>query len=471
MKYCIHGHFYQPPREDPITKQIPKERGAEPYNNWNERICANCYTPNAIAGNFEKMSFNIGPTLFQWMFENVPETADLIVSQERTNYTKNGVGNAIAQAYNHSILPLQPILDKITQVRWGIEEFKYRFGHAPSGMWLPETAVDLETLCVLSDQGLTFTILAPWQVIAMDDSAGVGPFLIELPGGRPPFVVFPYDRETSTKISFVPQFTENGDAFIKNILHKKTGRHGLTLFASDGELYGHHQRFRDIFLNYILGEGAEKNTINWTYPALYLKENKVHSWAKLVEPSSWSCMHGVGRWSEDCGCTANSGWKLPMRQAINAIADWVDAIYTQAFSGLPIEEKLIQGMVWELRHRYIDVILGEKTVLELCEEVFSEISQCLVIPKITVLLEAQLERQKMFTSCGWFFDDFNRIEPANNIAYAAKAVWLCQQVSDVPFEKSLLDLLRKTNSQVTGLNAEIIFLRTLERAERELSLN
>ncbi len=471
MKYCIHGHFYQPPREDPITKQIPKERGAEPYNNWNERICANCYTPNALAGNFEKMSFNIGPTLFQWMFENVPETADLIVSQERTNYTKNGVGNAIAQAYNHSILPLQPILDKITQVRWGIEEFKYRFGHAPSGMWLPETAVDLETLCVLSDQGLTFTILAPWQVIAMDDSGGVGPFLIELPGGRPPFVVFPYDRETSTKISFVPQFTENGDAFIKNILHKKTGRNGLTLFASDGELYGHHQRFRDIFLNYILGEGAEKNTINWTYPALYLKENKVHSWAKLVEPSSWSCMHGVGRWSEDCGCTANSGWKLPMRQAINAIADWVDAIYTQAFSGLPIEEKLIQGMVWELRHRYIDVILGEKTVLELCEEVFSEISQCLDIPKITVLLEAQLERQKMFTSCGWFFDDFNRIEPANNIAYAAKAVWLCQQVSDVPFEKSLLDLLRKTNSPVTGLNAEIIFLRTLERAERELSLN
>jgi len=471
MNYSIHGHFYQPPREDPITKRIPKEKGAEPYKNWNERICADCYTPNAQARNFGKISFNIGPTLFQWMFENAPETANLIVAQEKANYMENGVGNGMAQAYNHSILPLQSVLDKITQVRWGIEEFKFRFGHDPLGMWLPETAVDLETLCVLSDHGLIFTILAPWQIQALDGLAEPGPFLINLPDGRKPFVVFPYDRETSTKISFIPQFTENGDAFIKNMLRKKTGQQGLKLFASDGELYGHHQRFRDLFLSYILGDGAEKNAIHWTYPALFLKENTVQTRAKLVEPSSWSCMHGVGRWSEDCGCTANSGWKAPMRQAINAIADWIDAIYIQAFSGLPLEDKLIEDLAWELRHRYIDVILGEKTVLELCEELFKGVSQFLDVRKITVLLEAQLERQKMFTSCGWFFDDFNRIEPANNIAYAAKAVWLCQQVSDVPFGKSLLDMLRKTNSPETGLNAEMIFLRTLERAERELSLN
>lgn len=471
MNYSIHGHFYQPPREDPITKEIPKERGADPYKNWNERICANCYTPNALAGNFEKISFNIGPTLFQWMFDNVPETANLIVAQEKANYRKNGVGNGMAQAYSHSILPLQSTLDKITQVRWGIVEFKFRFGHAPLGMWLPETAVDLETLCVLSDQGLTFTILAPWQVQTLEDFTEPGPYLIDLPDDRPPFVVFPYDRETSTKISFIPQFTENGDVFIKNMLRKKTTQQGLMLFASDGELYGHHQRFRDIFLNYILGKGAEKHAINWTYPALYLQENNVRSHAKLVEPSSWSCMHGVGRWSEDCGCTANSKWKAPMRKAINAIADWVDAIYIQAFSGLPLEEKLIEDLAWELRHRYIDVILGNKTVLELCEELFKDEYQSLDMKKITILLEAQHERQKMYTSCGWFFDDFNRIEPANNIAYAAKAVWLCQQVSYVPFEDSLMDMLRKTNSPETGLNAETIFKRTLERAERELSLN
>lgn len=469
MKYCIHGHFYQPPREDPITKRIPKERGADPYRNWNERICADCYTPNALAGNFEKISFNIGPTLFQWIIDNVPETAELIIAQEKTNYLKHGVGNGLAQAYNHSILPLQSKLDKMTQVRWGLEEFKYRFGHVPCGMWLPETAVDLETLCVLSDQGIRFTILAPWQIQPVDARVEEGPFLIDLPNGRSPFVVFPYDRETSTKMSFIPQSTENGDAFLRTILRKNSGRKGLVLFASDGELYGHHQHFRDLFLSYISRDGAEKNGIQWTYPALFLQENSIRLRTKLVEPSSWSCLHGVGRWTEDCGCTPGSKWKAPMRMAMNAIAEWIDACYLEAFNELSIEKVAVEDLAWELRHRYIDVILGKRTVSELGEEVFNQYWQQLDKAKISVLLEAQLERQKMFTSCGWFFDDFNRIEPANNIAYAAMSVWLCQQVSDAFFDKSLLELLRKTNSPETGLNAETIFLRTLERAEKELN--
>lgn len=468
MKFCIHGHFYQPPREEPISNKIPNERGASPYKNWNERICAECYTPNAQAGNFEKISFNIGPTLFNWMFENVPETAKLIVEQENVNFNKYGVGNGMAQAYNHSILPLQSWLDKITQVRWGVEEFKHRFGHSPDGMWLAETGVDLETLCALSDCGLCFTILAPWQVKPLDGQNQSGPFLVDLPDGRSPFVVFTYDREVSTKISFMPKATENGDDFLRYIFGKHNKKNGITLLASDGELYGHHQKFRDLFLTYILGDGASKLGIQWTYPALYLKENAVNKRAMLDEPSSWSCMHGVGRWSYDCGCTPGSEWKAPMREAINAIAEWVDEQYLYAFKGLNLQYYENSEYAWEMRHRYIDIMLGKKTVDKLGEEIFGEFWKELDTNKIAILLEAQLERQRMFTSCGWFFDDFNRIEPANNIAYAAKAVWLCMKANNEKFDTSILDLLRKTNSPKTGLNAETIFLNTLERAEQRV---
>jgi len=468
MNFCIHGHFYQPPREEPISNKIPNERGASPYKNWNERICAECYNPNARAGNFEKISFNIGPTLFNWMFENVPETAKLIVEQENANFNKYGVGNGMAQAYNHSILPLQSWLDKITQVRWGVEEFKHRFGHSPDGMWLAETGVDLETLCALSDCGLCFTILAPWQIKPFDGQNQNGPFLVDLPDGRNPFVVFTYDRDVSTKISFMPKATENGDDFLRYIFGKYNKKNGITVLASDGELYGHHQKFRDLFLTYILGDGASKLGIQWTYPALYLKENAVNKRAMLDEPSSWSCMHGVGRWSYDCGCTPGSEWKAPMREAINAIAEWVDEQYLSAFKGSNLQNYENSEYGWEMRHRYIDVMLGKKSVDKLGEEIFGEFWKELETNKIAILLEAQLERQKMFTSCGWFFDDFNRIEPANNIAYAAKAVWLCMKANNEKFDTSILDLLRKTNSPKTGLNAETIFLNTLERAEQRV---
>ncbi len=469
MKYIVHGHFYQPPREDPITNQIPNEKGALPYQNWNERITAECYTPNALVGNFGKISFNVGPTLFDWLVDHAPETAALIVAQEQETFEKCGVGNGMAQAYNHSILPLQSKLDKVTQIRWGIEEFKYRFGHAPEGMWLPETGVDLETLCVLSDCGLKFTILAPWQIKPVDSQLEDGPFLVELPGGRQPFIVFTYNREYSTMISFLPKSTENGDRFLQGVLRKNGGKKGLTLFASDGELYGHHQRFRDLFLSYILGLGGKSNGVQWTYPGLFLKENDVQNFATLVEPSSWSCLHGVGRWARDCGCTPGACWKEPMRRALNAIADWVDACYVEAFSGLEADLPEVPDQIWELRHRYIDKILGLTSLDALGEDVFGDSWAKLDSKNIAVLMEAQLERQKMFTSCGWFFEDFNRIEPANNIAYAAKAVWLCQKVNHRSFDGAILELLKEAKSPKTGLNAEQIFIRTLERAERELA--
>jgi alpha-amylase/alpha-mannosidase (GH57 family) len=180
---CIHGHFYQPPREDPITGLIPQEVGAAPYQNWNERIHAECYRPNAELGNFERMSFNIGPTLFRWMESHDPDTYHRILAQDRANLERNGVGNAMAQAYNHTILPLATLADKRTQIKWGIADFTHRFGRKPEGLWLPETAADLETLTVLAEQDIQFTILAPWQgdLDPLDTSE---PYRVALPDGR-----------------------------------------------------------------------------------------------------------------------------------------------------------------------------------------------------------------------------------------------------------------------------------------------
>src|SRR5512140_3638531 len=184
LAFSVHGHFYQPPREDPLSGEIPIEPGAAPYRNWNERINAHCYRPNAELGNFERISFNVGPTLMEWMAKNDPETLSRIVEQERRNLDKFGVGNGMAQAYNHTILPLASPQDKVTQVRWGIADFEYHFGHEPQGMWLPETAADDETLWVLADCGIECTILAPWQAAPVEGETldPTHPYQIQLPG-------------------------------------------------------------------------------------------------------------------------------------------------------------------------------------------------------------------------------------------------------------------------------------------------
>lgn len=461
MNFCIHGHFYQPPREDAISDFIPDEIGAEPYANWNERILAECYEPNAKAGNFGRISFNIGPTLFKWMATSRPDVVGMIVDQERANYEKFGTGNAIAQAYNHSILPLQNKMDKITQVRWGIKDFEFRFGHSPEGMWLPETAVDMETLTVLSDLGIRFTFLAPWQVHTDHESSG--PFLIALPGGRPPFIVFTYDQDASTKVSFIPKATTNGDEFLYDFVRVRSGRHvPFVSIASDGELYGHHQPFRDYFLTYVLTEGASRFQLNPTWPGRWLQENSVKEWGKIIENTSWSCLHGVERWKTNCGCTPTAYWKAPLRHALDEIAEWIDRAYEDVLIGY-MEDP------WELRHRYVDVILGqisiEKLIKQFCGCVLSEEEN----QRIAWLLRAQYERQRMYTSCGFFFDEFHRIEPQNNIAYAANAVWLTQKAVGFDFSPAYSELLSKVGSQKTGLRGDTVFAQTLIRAKAETS--
>lgn len=460
---CVHGHFYQPPREDPLTSEIPLEPGATPYQNWNERILAECYAPNALAGNMSRISFNIGPTLFQWLEMADPRTAARIVAQDRMNVDKYGVGNAMAQSYHHTILPLATLQDKITQVRWGIADFKYRFGHKPAGMWLPETAVDNETLSVLADNGIQFTILAPWQAVdANIDSSH--PYRVELPGGRS-IIVFFYNQTLSTRVSFDPGATVNAEWFARNLVlpefrhrDQPDGEPELIMIASDGELYGHHQRLREKFLAYLLDGALTNSGIEFTYPALWLKKYRTFRTSSIVQNSSWSCHHGVTRWMGPCDCTSNGAWKAHMRQAFERIAMAIDEIYMNEIAPIIADP-------WELRHRYIYVLQGQTTLEDLASDMAGRHLEPDVLSKISGLLCAQNERQKMFTSCGWFFDDFNRIEPRNAVAYAAQAVWLTNRATGVDLSRRALSWLHPVKSWRSELSADEVFGNHLERAQ------
>lgn len=466
--FSIHGHFYQPPREDPLTGEVPLEPGAAPYSNWNERVYDHCYRPNAEMGNFARISFNIGPTLFQWMAEHHPETAAMIVEQERSNFNRYGAGNAMAQAYNHTILPLAARHDKITQVLWGIGDYEHRFGHKPAGMWLPEAAVDVETLEALADAGIRFTILAPWQATAphLDISR---PYRVPLTGGRE-IVVFFYHQELSMRVSFDPGVSVNADRFANDLLitkfkpvQRRSDPNQLFVIASDGELYGHHQPFRDKFLAYLMNGALHGKSILPVYPARWLQEHSVDQVMQIRPNTSWSCHHGILRWSGACGCTPHAGWKAPLRSALQHISDEVDRYYLEALQPY-LEDP------WALRHQYIQVLTGNVQAETLIRGVIGQSLSQEEIIKIELLLQAQYERQRMFTSCGWFFDDFDRIEPRNNVAYAAQAVWLTFLATGVNLTCAAQEWLRPVKSWRSGLSADLVFNHHLGRAREHYQL-
>ncbi len=458
----IHGHFYQPPREDPISGLIPSEYGASPYRNWNERIYAECYLPNARLGNFEKISFNIGPTLFAWIASFDPNSSRLIAAQDRANLHQYGVGNAIAQSYNHTILPLATYEDKVTQVEWGIADFVHRFGRKPLGMWLPETAVDLETLNILAEHGIEFTILAPWQAenSALDVTE---PYRVALSAGKSISVFF-YHQELSAGISFNPGLTINADDFVKHALlpsflgeKLQRAEPQLLLIASDGELYGHHQQFRDRFLAHLVNGASTGAGIDKTYPALWLKHYPPRHWVSIREGTSWSCHHGVERWKGNCDCTTADGrWKGYLRQAFNRLAYQVDKVYVNTLETYRIEP-------WELRNAYIHVLLGEVSANELICQAAGRRLEKEQLSQVHQLLEAQKERQRIFTSCGWFFDDFSRLEPRNNVAYAAQAVRLTNLATGVNLSQQLADDLHYVVSRRANMRGDKVFLREMQK--------
>ncbi len=467
LSYIIHTHFYQPPREDPLTGQIPVERGAFPYLNWNEKIYTECYQPNVDQGNIGKVSFNIGPTLFSWLESQHPETSQKIIEADSLNVQRHRTGNAIAQAYNHTILPLASRRDKVTQVTWGIADFVHRFRRKPQGMWLPETAMDLETLEVLAEHGIEFTILAPWQADdpAVDPSE---PYLVRLGGDRS-LTVFFYHQELSTRISFDPWTTLNADQFAEFYLlpgfdQKKLQNHvpQVLMLASDGELYGHHQPLRNFFLERLVDGAVKSLNMHPTYPGRWLAENPARQSIRLMENTAWSCHHGLGRWLGECDCTPDDGvWKVRLRRAFLQLAGALDGLF------LEVTQPYFQDP-WSLRDQYIHVILGE---ISLDEFLFTQSGQRLKSDtslRVHQMLEAQRERQRMFTSCGWFFDTFDRIEPQNVVAYAAQAVLLARQATGVDLTSSVLEDLNLVVSRDTHRSAGAIFNHHLTRARQKI---
>ncbi|MCE5207231.1 MAG: DUF3536 domain-containing protein [Chloroflexi bacterium] len=458
--FCIHGHFYQPPRENPLTGKIPEELGAAPFHDWNERINDQCYQPNAELRNFEGISFDIGPTLVDWMAKADPQTLAGIIEQDHVNVRRYGVGNAMAQAYNHTILPLASTADKWTQIRWGIEDFKYRYLHQPMGMWLPETAVDLETLDILAQNDIQFTILAPWQakVKNLDVSR---PYWVDCFEGRR-MIVFFYHQNLSTRISFDPGATANADQFLnQTLLPQFNNRNGnspkdqLLIIASDGETYGHHHPFRDKFLSYLLNRAVQGQEVQKSFPALWLMDHAPSETVEINENTSWSCPHGVKRWATSCGCTENGTWKRPLRKAFNQIANEIDKIYTQRLSIYPADP-------WKLRHDYISVINQQIPEDDYIRQNIPANMDEQEVRRIALLLAAQFERQRMFTSCAWFFDDFDRIEPKNNVKYAAQAVWLTQLASGLDLNAAARRCLEPVKSWRSGLTAGTVYGQHLQ---------
>jgi alpha-amylase/alpha-mannosidase (GH57 family) len=459
---CVHGHFYQPPREDPLTGEIPQEKGADPFHDWNEKIFAECYLPNLEEGNFSRISFNIGPTLFTWMEQVYPEAVSMIIAADRANVAKYGVGNAIAQPYNHTILPLATREDKITQISWGIDDFQHRFGRKPQGMWLPEAAVDLQTMKIMADHGIEFTILAPWQA-AEDSMNPTVPYHVKVAGGKS-MTVFFYEAELSMLVSFQPDATTNANAFVENHLRRvdakwpMDGNRIITL-ASDGELYGHHQPMREKFLAYLLAHAAQDAGCEVKYPALWLKENKVDSVMEILQNTSWSCHHGVSRWDGTCDCTPNAGWKHIFRTVFNELSNDLDDIYNEQ-AGKMVADPM------HAKTAYLSVMKDEYS--------WNEFLSRELIPNLTLtdeqklrlhyLFESQWERQRMYTSCAWFFEDFDRIEPQNNVAYLAQAIWLTLQASGIDLSTKAERLLSDVKSNRVKLSADQVFIKHWKRA-------
>ena len=416
---CIHGHFYQPPRHDPISGRVPHEPGAEPYRDFNQRITAECYRPNATLGNFSRISFDLGPTLAAWLERHDPETYRRILEQERMHYELHGCSNGLAQVYSHAIMPLASAREKRIQVAWGLADFRRRFGHKAPGVWLAETAVDTATLAVLADFGVGFTVLSPYQAAGPVDTSE--PYWVRLPDGRA-ITVFFYQGSLSGAVSFDAGITTNADVFSTSALgqhvnREKLARGGrqLLLIATDGELYGHHQPFRQHFLSHLLRVAAPARGFEVTSLARYLRENPPRREVRLVEPSAWSCAHGVERWSGGCSCTEGDGrWKWHLRQALSHLAERLDQVYDAEMAELLKSPGAAE-------EAYIEVKLGATSPATFWRRHVRR-PRADDRQRALAALEGRYYRHLMLASCAWFFEDLDRIEPRNAIAYGLAAI-------------------------------------------------
>ncbi len=454
---CLHGHFYQPPRENPFTGEIPIEAAATPFANFNEKITEECYRPNAEAGNFDAINYDLGPTLAAWLEVKHPDVYRLIIDADRKHRTRYGVGNAMAQAYNHTILPLATTRDKRTQILWGLSDFRHRYEREATGMWLAETAVDMESLDLLAQNGITYTVLAPWQAATAIDPSE--PYLVPLPGGRS-ITVFFFNAPLSGGVSFDWGMTENADLFAASYLpehivqsKRDAGEAQLILIATDGELYGHHKTWRDKFLMHLIQIGASDYGFEICTLERYMRMYPPTREARLRVPSAWSCGHGVARWDTGCECTeGDSSWKGHLNLALRHLAEKGDQLFDRYAS-----ETLSDP--WAARDAYLPVRNGWETP----ERFWAQHGKYQLPPtdplvqRTLRLLEAQYYQQCSFTSCGCFFEDLDRIEPRNNIAFARRAISLVWQALGIDLQPDFVHELSAVKSGHVSLTGADIY--------------
>ncbi len=518
---CVHGHFYQPPRENPWLEAIERQDSAYPYHDWNERVTAECYAPNAVsrildgegrirelANNYERISFNFGPTLLHWLEDHAPETYQAILDADRRSIERfSGHGSAIAQVYNHLIMPLANDRDRRTQVLWGVRDFEHRFGRTPEGMWLAETAADVATLEAVAEQGIRFTILAPRQaarVRPLDPSApsaggpgnpGPGgaeattardagwtdvsggrvdptrPYLCRLPSGRE-MVLFFYDGPISRAVAF-EGLLRSGDRFAGRLLdmfHDDRDWPQLGHIATDGETYGHHHRHGDMALARALQLIEERRDVQLTNYGEYLERHPPDHEAEILDDTSWSCVHGVERWRADCGCSTGGHpdwtqrWRAPLRTALDQLRDELIPLYERAAAEY-VEDP------WAARDDYIDVILdrSEPVIAAFLERHARAGLTAADRVRLTKLLEMQRHAMLMYTSCGWFFDELSGIETVQVIHYAGRAIQLAEEMLRQPVEEDFLIALQDAQSNIPAMgDGRALYDRTVRDARVDL---
>ena len=481
MRYiCIHTHCYQPPRENPWLESIEVQESAYPYHDWNERITAECYAPNTasrildgeqsivrIVNNYAFTSFNFGPTLLSWMEVRAPEAYHAVIAADRDSRDRfSGHGSAMAQAYNHMILPLANKRDKRTQIAWGIEDFRHRFGREPEGMWLPEAAVDIETLELLAEFGIRFTVLSPYQAqrvrgfgherwidVSNGDIDPTRPYLQKLPSGGSINIFF-YDGPVSQAVAF-ERLLDSGERFANRLMSAFSDTRDwdeLVHIATDGETYGHHHPYGEMALSYALhhieSNGLARITNYGEYLALHLPTHEV----EVKENSAWSCSHGVGRWMRNCGCNTggrgdwNQNWRQPLRDALDWLRDLVSPLYDAAISELVRDP-------WLARDRYVRVMLDrspERRAAFIRQQCIHGLEHEDEV-RLWKLLELQRHALLMYTSCGWFFDELSGIETVQVIQYAGRVVQLAEELFGADVEKPFRDRLQHAHSNIPDL--------------------
>jgi len=473
---CIHGHFYQPPRENAWLGVIEYQESAAPFHNWNERINFECYAPNSaarllnerqeikgIVSNYAYMSFNIGPTLLAWMEKYDPEAYKAILDADKQSLAMfDGHGSAIAQVYNHIIMPLANKRDKETQIIWGIYDFESRFHRKPEGIWLAETAVDTETLELLADHDLKYTILAPRQAKAfkkLSDETWTactnGPidsrnaYLYKLPSGRK-IVLFFYDGGIAQAVAF-NGLLNDGKLFAEKMVSvfDENEVPQLSHIATDGESYGHHHQFGEMALAACFDFLRQNEKITITNYGQYIAANPPLFEVQIHENSSWSCVHGVERWRDDCGCHTggqsawNQAWRKPLRNMLDELRDQLIPVYESETAAFLIDP-------WSARNDYIRLILDRKP-----DNISSFFNKHAVNNlsheekvKTLRLLEMQRHTLLMFTSCGWFFDEISGLETDQILQYAHRAMHYAEQVTHLTFRENFLQKLKSVPSNV-----------------------